>query len=152
MKLTQDMRDLLSLMQRHGVAYLLVGGYAVNLHGYVRATQDIDFLIRPDPDNARRLAIALQEFGFGKAGLPLEDFSREGLAVHLGVSPNRIDLLTSISGLTADEAFADAVHGTLDGLDVAVISLEKLIASKERSPRLRDRADAEELRKIAASR
>lgn len=152
MNLTNDMRDLVALLQRHGVAYLLVGGYAVNVHGYARATQDIDFLIRPDAENARKLALALAEFGFGKAGLPLDDFAREGLAVHLGVPPNRIDLLTSISGLSADEAFADAIVLTVDGQDVAVISLEKLIASKERSPRLRDRADAEELRRIAASR
>lgn len=146
------MQDLIDLLDRHKVRFLLVGGYAVNLHGYTRATQDIDFLIQPDQVNAQRLAAALTDFGFGKAGLPLADFAHEGIAVHLGVEPNRIDLVTSISGISSVEAFENSDYVDLDGRRVPVIGLAALVKSKSMSERKKDQADAEELRAILEKR
>lgn len=142
------MQDFVDLLNAHDVAYLLVGGYAVNVYGYTRATLDIDFLIRPSTENAEKLAKAIHDFGFGNAGLPLGDFAHEGLAVHLGVEPNRIDLLTSIGGIGIEEAFAHAAEVEIDGRQVKIIALQTLIRSKSKSTRAKDLADAEELRAI----
>ena len=146
--LTADMRELLELFQAHGVEYVLVGGFAVNYYGYVRTTQDIDILILPSAENAERVTAALDAFGFGGAGIPRRLFEREGSAVHLGVEPNRIDLLTRLVGVSLDEVFARRNTVALDNIQVNIISLQMLIKTKQASDRARDRADAEELSKI----
>ena len=144
------MKDLIGLFKKHRVRYLLVGGYAVNYYGYSRLTQDIDFLVFPSPDNARNLMAALEDFGFGGAGIPVEYFEREGTAVHLGVEPNRIDLLTALRGVSNEDLFANARIGNFGGVQINLIDYEDLLAVKRRSPRARDRADAEELERINA--
>ena len=149
MLLTQDMRDFVEMLGRHGVDYLLVGGFAVNYYGYVRTTQDIDFLIRPTPDNAARMMTVLEEFGFSKAGIPREALEREGTAIHLGVAPNRIDLLTHLEGLAPQEVFIAGNEIIHDGLRLRIIDLPNLIRCKRNSTRLKDLADAEELEQIA---
>ena len=75
---TDDMRDIISLFEKYKVEYALVGGFAVNYYGYVRTTQDIDFLIFPSEENAERIKKTLQDFGFGQAGIPIEYFTKEG--------------------------------------------------------------------------
>jgi len=142
---SQDMRDLLALFERHQVDYVLVGGYAVNYYGYVRATQDIDLLIYPSRDNARKMMAVLVEFGFGGAGIPEEYFAKAGSAIHLGVEPNRIDLLTHLKGVENDEIFANRQRVDFKGISLNIIALRDLIAAKQRSERPRDRADADEL-------
>jgi len=148
MQFSEDMKVLLGLFDRHGVRYVLVGGHAVNYYGYVRTTQDMDLLVSPTADNAVRVMAALAEFGFAGAGIPREVFERAGGAVHLGAEPNRIDLLTSLTGVTNDEIFAGSQVVEIDDLAVRVISLEDLIRVKRSSTRQRDLADADELTKI----
>lgn len=148
MVLTADMKDLLGLFQRHGVEYVLVGGFAVNYYGYVRTTQDIDLLVFPSADNAQRVMIALSEFGFGDAGIPQELFEREGAAVHLGIEPNRIDILTNLKGVCNSMIFAGSQIVDVDEVPVRIISLEHLVEVKRSSDRPRDLADADELVKI----
>ncbi len=149
MLFTDDMRELLRLFEKHGVEYVLVGGFAVNYYGCVRTTQDIDFLIFPSPDNALRIMQALNDFGFGSAGIPQECFERPGSAVHLGAEPNRIDLLTKLKGVSNSAVFAAAQSIEFAGVSVNIISFEHLLEAKRSSDRPRDLADADELLKIS---
>ncbi len=144
---SRDMKDLIELFHKHGVSYCLVGGFAVNYYGYIRVTQDIDFLIFPSKNNSAKVMSALQEFGFGKAGIPKEYFEEPGRAVHLGVEPNRIDLLTHLIGISNEQVFSNFQQIELDGVPVNIIAFPDLIQAKKSSKRLRDQADAEELEK-----
>lgn len=145
---TDDMRDLLELFVKHSVEYALVGGFAVNFYGYVRTTQDIDFLLFPSADNADRVMAALTEFGFGNAGIPPEYFTLEGTAIHIGVEPNRIDFLTKLKGISNNEIFSHIQRVTFEGIELKIISKTDLLKSKKASERLKDLADAEELEKL----
>lgn len=149
MLFSRDMQDLLEIFERRGVDYALVGGYAVNIYGYNRATQDIDLLVKPSPANASRIMAALEEFGFGGAGIPKEYFEKEGSAIHLGSEPNRIDLLTCLEGASNEQIFSRLDVTTLGSLAVKIISFNDLVEVKKRSGRLKDNADAEELLRIA---
>jgi len=120
----------------------------VNFYGYVRATQDIDFLILPSKANAEQMTLTLAEFGFADAGIPQKFFEQPGAAIHLGVEPNRIDLLTRLVGLNHETIFANSHRVSLDSVAVNIIALEDLLKVKRASARLRDQADAEELARI----
>ena len=148
MQFSADMRALLRLFEEHGVQFTLVGGHAVNFYGYVRTTQDMDLLVSPTADNAQRIMGALTEFGFGGAGIPQELFERDGGAVHLGVEPNRIDILTSLKGVSNTKIFSGSEVVEVDGVTVNIISLDDLLQVKRCSDRPRDLADADELAKI----
>lgn len=125
----------------------MVGAYAVAWHGYPRFTADIDFLVRPSADNAKALTAALKSFGFASLGLTADDFVQPGRIVQLGVKPNRIDLITSIAGVDFEEAWAGRIAGAIDGIEVPIVGLEELIRNKESTGRLKDKGDADELRK-----
>ncbi|MCP4896588.1 MAG: hypothetical protein GY906_06385 [bacterium] len=148
MLFSDDMRELLQLFEKNDVEYVLVGGFAVNYYGYVRTTQDIDFLILPSAENAQRLMQALSDFGFGGAGIPIDCFEQPGSAVHLGVEPNRIDLLTKLKGVSCSTVFAGARRVEIEGTQLNIISLEHLVEAKQNSNRPRDLADADELLRI----
>ena len=119
----------------------------MNYYGYVRTTLDIDFLIYPSKENAEKIMKALDDFGFGMAGIPKELFEEPGSAVHLGVEPNRIDLLTHLIGISNNQIFSNFQQVELDNIQVNIIAYEDLIQAKKSSKRLRDLADAEELEK-----
>lgn len=149
-KLSTDMLDLLELLDTHGVQYLICGGHAVAFHGYPRLTKDIDIFVRPTKDNARRLFEALEAFGFGNAGLVEEAFAKERAVASLGVSPNQIDILTSIGGRSASEIDWKGIPGELDGHPVRFVVLDDLLAAKRAAGRTKDLADLEELEAIRA--
>ena len=104
MKLPRELREFIELLNSHDVRYVIVGGYAVAYHGYPRATGDIDLFVEVSRENARKLSAVLGEFGFASLGLTDKDFLVPGSIIELGHPPNRIELVTSISGV----AFADA--------------------------------------------
>ena len=145
MKLTQDLREFVASLTSRRAEFLVVGAHAVAYHGYPRFTGDIDLWVRPTLENATRVLEALVSFGFGGLGLTLDDFVAPGKVVQLGYPPSRIDLLTSISGVTFDEAWDDRVHGLLDGLPVDYLSLAALVRNKRASGRTKDLADLERL-------
>ncbi|MCB9610189.1 MAG: nucleotidyltransferase family protein [Polyangiaceae bacterium] len=145
MKLPRDSRELLELFNAERVDYVVVGGHAVAFHGYPRFTGDIDLLVRRGDGNADRVLRALTQFGFGSVGLDVSDFEREDNVVQLGRPPNRIDILTSISGVSFDEAWAGAVNAEMDGVPVRILGRAELIANKKASGRAKDLADVEEL-------
>jgi predicted nucleotidyltransferase len=143
--ISRDIKDLVRLLLKNEVDFVLVGGHAVAFHGFARATMDIDFLVRPSAENGHRVMAALEDFGFGNAGIPPEVFSTEGHVITMGAPPNEIDLVTSLSGASVDDIFAHAVDGHLGGLRIKVISLPDLMAVKRTANRPKDRIDIEEL-------
>ena len=111
METQPDFRELLALFNAHHVEYMIVGGYALAFHGAPRFTGGLDLLIKPDAANAQRILAALEAFGFASVGLTPSDFERPDQVVQLGVPPVRIDLITSITGVSWDEAFAGKTAG-----------------------------------------
>ena len=143
--LPPDFAEFLKLLNAHGVEYLLIGGYAVGYHGYVRATADMDVWIRRERRNAECVVAALREFGFGVEELTAELFLSEQKVVRMGLPPMRIEVLTSISGVLFDDCYAARVEEEWDDVKVPIISLEKLKQNKQASGRLKDLNDLEHL-------
>jgi hypothetical protein len=147
MPLQKDLREFVELLNSNKVEYLVVGAFAVAHHGYPRYTADLDIFIRPTSENAGRVLRALAEFGFGKLGITVEDLRTHGKVVQLGVKPNRIDLLTSISGVSFEDAWSSREEADLAGVPTRFIGRSALLVNKESTGRAKDLGDAEELRK-----
>ena len=145
MKLHPDWREFIGLLNSHGVEYLLVGAHARAVHGVPRSTGDIDFFVRPSVENARRLMDSLRAFGFGAAGLCEADFELPDQIVQLGIEPYRIVLITGISGVPFEEAWADRVEAMVDGLPMPVISLRAYRRNKAAAGRPKDLGDLDAL-------
>lgn len=143
--LSKDFKEFVGLLNAHGVEYLIVGGYAMALHGRPRQTGDLDLWVQRSPVNARRLLKALERFGFGGLGLIEADFTAKDRIVQLGYPPFRIDLLTGIDGVEFDEAWETRETIVHDGLALAFIGLEALKANKRASGRPRDLDDLSQL-------
>jgi hypothetical protein len=103
--LQSDLSEFIGLLNSHKVEYVIVGGHAVAFHGHPRFTGDIDFFIRPTAENAERLLRVLDDFGFGSLGITAADLTEPGKVVQLGRPPNRVDILTSISGVDFESAW-----------------------------------------------
>ncbi|MBS3820204.1 MAG: hypothetical protein GVY16_02655 [Planctomycetes bacterium] len=145
METNPNFRDLFVLLNEHEVEYLLVGSYALAFHGAPRYTGDMDIWVRPETDNAQRVLAALADFGFEFPNLTTDDFCRADSVVQLGYPPNRIDLMTSISGVTWDQADANRQAGPYGDLQVHYLSREDYITNKRASGRTKDLADLEAL-------
>ena len=145
MEVQPDFRDLLALLNEHKVEYLIVGGYALAFHGAPRFTGDIDIFVRPDTKNAARVLAALAAFGFRFPNLTAEDFENPNKVVQLGVPPVRIDIITSISGVSWEEAEAAKEPGTFGDVLVSFIGRQEYIKNKRSTGRKRDLADIEAL-------
>ncbi len=149
MKLTKDWREFIESLNSNGVEYVIVGGHAVGYHGYPRYTGDIDFFVRPSRENAGRLVKALVSFGFAGAGELEETLVTPDQVVQLGRPPNRIDILTGISGVGFDEALESCVSTLIDETRVEIIGRSALLKNKHRSGRTKDLADAEEIERTS---
>jgi len=143
-ELPVDFKEFLNLLRSHGVRYLLIGGYAVGYHGYPRATGDLDIWIAVEPGNASRIVDAVREFGFATPHLDVGLFLREGM-VRMGEVPFRIEILTSISGVSFEECYEKRIVDMLDGVEVSLIDRENLKKNKRASGRHKDLADLEKL-------
>ena len=137
---------MLSAFSKGGVEFLVVGAYALSAHGYTRATGDIDLFVRPEKQNAERVMRALRSFGAPLHGLTIRDLCDRETVLQLGVPPFRIDVLTGISGVTFDEAWASRVAAKLGGVQVHVLSLEALAQNKAAAGRPKDALDLEIIR------
>lgn len=111
MEVQRDFRKLLEIFNKHDVEYLIVGGYALAFHCAPRYTGDLDIFIRPDSMNAQRVMSALEDFGFESVGLTEADFERPDNVVQLGVPPVRVDIVTSLTGISWKSAFEHRVQG-----------------------------------------
>jgi hypothetical protein len=143
--LTDDFKEFLKLLNANRVEYLLVGGYAVGLHGYPRATVDLDVWVRSTRANAERLMQALHAFGFDVPALEPRLFVDPRSIVRFGTPPFRIEVMTSIDGVEYDACSANAAVFDIDGLPVPVISLPDLKTNKRAAGRNKDLADLDHL-------
>jgi predicted nucleotidyltransferase len=146
-KVQKDLREFIELMNSHGVDYVIVGGHAVAYHGYPRFTGDMDFFVRASAENAVRVTAVLHSFGFSDLSSIESTLLEAGKVIQLGRPPNRIDLLTGISGVRFDEALQDSVATELDGIPVRIIGFESLLRNKAASGRPKDLVDLDQLKK-----
>jgi hypothetical protein len=145
MEIQKDFKELLELLNKHKVEYVIVGGYALAFHGAPRYTGDIDILIHPDTKNAHSILSALDEFGFGSFNLTEADFQRIENVIQLGVPPVRVDIITSITGLSWEEVYAGRIQGKYGDIPVYYIGREQFISNKRAIGRKKDLADIEAL-------
>jgi len=145
MEIQSDFKELLELFNSHKIEYLITGGYALAYHGAPRYTGDIDLFVKPDPENAANIINALDEFGFGSLGLTKEDFMEPNQIIQLGVAPGRIDIITSISGVTWEEANTGKIKGSCGGVTVNFVGREQFVKNKKATGRKKDLADIEAL-------
>jgi hypothetical protein len=141
MALSKDWREFLELLNSRAVDYVIVGAQSLAFHGRPRHTGDLDIFVRPTPDNARLLLAILNQFGFEQSGFKETDFLQPGQIIQLGRVPSRIDLLTSISGVSTAEAFAGKISAILDGIPVFILGKDALIRNKRAVGRPQDLAD-----------
>ena len=140
-RLNRDYNDILSALCAEGAEFLVVGAYAVGVHGIPRATGDIDIWVRPTHENARRVMRALKRFGAALLDLTEHDLATADTVFQIGVAPNRIDVMTGISGVTFDRAWPSHVTVAIEGLTVPVIGRDELLRNKVASGRPKDLAD-----------
>jgi hypothetical protein len=148
LELPNDFKEFLKLLRAHGVEYLLIGGYAVGVHGRPRFTNDLDVWVAIAPANAKRVVEALREFGFEDPGLSEDLFLKPDSIVRMGVEPVRIEIATAISGVEFDECYRERVETELDGVPVSVINLHHLKINKLATGRSKDLADLEILPEV----
>lgn len=143
--LNKDFREFIELLNSNKVKYLVLGGYAIALHGHPRYTKDLDIWLELSEENAERILITLADFGFSDLDVSKEDFLTKGMVVQLGYPPNRIDLINSPDGVDFAECYESCIKIEIDGLIISVIDLENLKKNKLASGRLQDLADLEKL-------
>jgi predicted nucleotidyltransferase len=142
--LPKDFKEFIELLNKNNAKYIVIGGYAVVYHGYVRSTNDIDIWIDIRKDNIKKVIKALDQFGFSSLGIKEADFSPNQI-IQLGYPPNRIDLITTPAGIDFETCYESKEQVTIDHISVNIIDFENLIKSKKASNRTRDLADIEEL-------
>lgn len=147
MEAQKDFKELLKLFNKHEVEYVIVGAYALAFHGCPRYTGDLDILVKSSPSNSKNILKAIKEFGFGSLNLAIGDFSSEKKVVQLGMFPIRIDILTSLTGLTWKRISSNRVKGKYGNTTVYFIGKAELIANKKALGRYKDLADIEAITK-----
>ena len=143
--LNQDFKEFIRSLNDNTVRYLVVGGYAVALHGYPRYTKDMDVWVEMTTENASRVIEALNQFGFGSLDLKAADFMIPDQIIQLGYPPRRIDLLTTLPGVEFSECYASRITTDMDGVSVNFIDLENLKKNKKATGHHQDLADLEAL-------
>jgi predicted nucleotidyltransferase len=150
--LSNDLREFIHLLNTKSVKYVLVGAWALAFHGRPRYTGDIDFFVARNPENADRIMEVIEDFGFGQTGIERDDFLHVDHVIQLGREPNRIDILTGISGVTFDEAWQSREQGNISAVAMFVISRDLLIKNKRAANRDKDQGDVKLLEKTRPPR
>ena len=143
---SQDFREFLELLIKNKAEYLIVGGYAVGIHGHPRYTGDLDIWLNATTLNAEQILRSVNQFGFSSFKLTQEDFTKPGNVIQLGYPPLRIDLLTEIDGVTFVECFRNRKEVIIDDLTVNFIGYKDLLKNKKESGRPRDIDDIDHLK------
>jgi hypothetical protein len=145
---SRDFKELLSVLAKHEVRYLIIGGYAVMKYTEPRWTKDLDLLVAIDPENARAVFAALKEFGAPLAGLTAEDFTDADSFYQMGRPPLRVDVMMSIPGVSFEEAWERKEAVQIAETPAFFISRGDLILAKQASARPQDLMDLENLKKV----
>lgn len=143
--LNKDFRDILSAFCEEKVEFMLVGAYALAAHGLPRATGDIDLWIKRSNENAERVWRALKKFGAPLSDLAKDDLTSSGTVIQLGVTPQRIDILTEITGVEFEQAEPERLIISIEGIQIPVIGRTHLIRNKKAVGRPQDEADVSRL-------
>lgn len=143
--LSPSFKEFIQSLNDNRVRYLVVGGYAVAVHGHPRYTKDLDVWIEASPENAAKMVKALEQFGFGALGLQAADFLVPNQIIQLGYPPNRVDLLSTLVGIEFATCYAARVRVDIDGLGIDFIDRENLKKNKKAVGRAQDLADVESL-------
>jgi predicted nucleotidyltransferase len=146
--LNKHFLDFLKLLESHKVEFVVVGGYAVGVHGFPRYTGDLDVFVEISRENAGRLIDVFKEFGFASLGLKPEDFLEADMVVEIGREPIKIQVLTGIDGISFGQCRNDRILVNVSGTQIPFIGLNALLANKAASPRNKDRIDLDELTRI----
>lgn len=144
--LNEDYREILQSFNDNNVKYLVVGAYAMGVHGYPRATGDFDIWVLASGENSRQVYKSLAQFGAPMEQVREDTFNEEGLIFQIGVAPRRIDVITRIDGVVFENAYGRRKEIVIDEINVPVISKEDLIKNKEATGRDKDRIDASQLK------
>ena len=147
MVLNADFREFIKSLNENEVKYLVVGGYAVAHYGYPRYTKDLDFWVWAEKGNSERIIQSIKDFGFESLQLVPQDFLNPDNIIQLGYPPNRIDLITYLSGVDFNSCFDKRQMVNIDGLNVNFISIEDLLENKKKTGRHQDLADIEKLKR-----
>jgi hypothetical protein len=138
-----DFVDLLRAFADADVRFMIVGAYALAVHGRPRATGDLDIWIDATPQNAPRVMQALAAFGAPLGEITEADFARPGVVYQMGVPPGRIDILTELTGLTFEQAWRDRIRRPFGELEVDFIDRASFLHNKRATGRLKDLSDIE---------
>jgi Nucleotidyl transferase AbiEii toxin, Type IV TA system len=147
MSVNPDFRDLFAALNAARSEFLIVGGYALAVHGAPRFTEDLDVWVKATPENAQKVWNALDAFGATFLDLTIEDLSTPGIVFQMGLPPNRIEIITVIDGVEFHEAWEHRVSSAYGDQPVMVIGIDDLIRNKEAAGRPQDRLDAQTLRR-----
>ena len=145
MVLDKDFKEFIESLNANKVKYLIVGGYAVALHGYPRYTKDLDIWLLVSSENAESVLKALDQFGMGNIGLKQEDFLNPESLIQIGYPPNRIDLVMSCDGVDFESCYSSRIEYLSDNIKMNFIDLENLRKNKKKSGRPQDLADLDNL-------
>ncbi len=140
-----DFKDLLSELSEAGASYIIIGAYALSVHGVIRATGDLDVWVQPTAENAELVYQALLRFGAPADHFTVDDLAKPDVVLQMGQPPHRIDLLTSISGVEFSTAWSNRVALEFEGLSIPVLGRDDLITNKRATGRTQDLADVEKL-------
>jgi hypothetical protein len=143
--LNEDYAEMLRIFTDAEVRYLLVGAYAMGVHGHPRATGDIDLLVEPSAENSKRVYAALVEFGAPTEELTERTFSEPDVVFQIGVAPRRIDIVTSIDGVAFEPAYREHHLAEIGDIEVPCLSRDHLIQNKRSTGRPQDVVDADTL-------
>ena len=143
--LNQDYKEMLQLLLEHKAKFLVIGAYAMGVHGYPRATADIDIWVEASVENSKRVYMAIKDFGAPLYDIDEMTFSQKDAIFQIGIAPRRIDILSEIEGIEFGEAYDKRIEVELEDLTIPFISREFLIKSKSATGRDRDRIDVENL-------
>ena len=145
--LEADFLDFITLCNNHEVRYLVIGGYAVSIHGYPRSTKDMDICIEMSEENAQKMVRVIEDFGFGSLHLTESDFLSKNFITQLGYDPLRIDILNDLDGVTFEEAWQNRKIVNISGVEINFIGYNELLKVKEKAGRPQDIADISMLKK-----
>lgn len=143
----EDFLDFIRLCKKHDVRYLIIGGFAVSVHGYPRYTKDLDVGIELSNENAERMLLVIEEFGFGVLGLKKEDFLQKDGIIQLGHEPLRIDILNDLDAVSFNDAWNNRKIVQYEGVDIDFVGYEELLKLKKKAGRPQDIADIKKLEK-----
>lgn len=144
-ELQTDLLDLLEALAEAKAEFVLIGGWALAVHGHGRGTDDHDVLVRPSPENATKVLAALRAFGAPilQHEVSEQTFATAGFGYRIGLKPNLIEILTTISGVSFDEVWADKIIVEIEGIEVPVMGRRTLLLNKRAAGRPKDLADVD---------